>query len=378
MATQEKTRFGEFHWLEDIIEALFKCLSILAEPFLAFGLVASGIDYGMHGKFLANVAVMQSWTVTQGIALEGSGGVALALSFEAAAEGDQVKAWCQRLLAIALLLTGGIMFYVEISQGALGGNASTMPDWYVHLMSALRAVVSIGYIAMCRTKKHRFSGTAPEIVQMQSMQEAVQSAMQGMQGKVQSALHAEITKMHGAMQTALTAQLAEIVQSQVAGLRTELVGIVQSAVEQDIASAVAVIEEDMQQLATARMGDIHQALSSDVHRICSEILHSVRVTEVPSVQAALNAPQRSVVLTREPRTDALPSVQSAEDSVQQADDAASSRYKAAIFAYVQSQCMQGHEPTAQEIVNAVQCGQRTAFKYRKPALKHALMLQDVK
>jgi hypothetical protein len=389
ITNDEKHRFSEFRWLEDFMEALFKCLSILAEPFLAFGLIASGIDYGMHGKFLSNVMLMNAWTITQGVALEGSGGVALAMSFESASEGDKVKCWCQRILAIALLLVGGIMFFVEISQGALGGSESSMPPWYVYLMSALRALVSLGYIAMRRTKKYRFSGTAPEVVQMQSMQDAVQSAMQGMQCKVQEALQAEITKLHDAAGTALhaalTAHLTETVQSLIAGLRTDLVGIVQNAVEQENAEAVAVIEEQMQRFATAQMGDIHQTLSNDVRRLCTEFLQSVHITEVQQAQPALNAPRSAAVQSpREPHTDALQPLHSAksdavqsagaplqpaDDAVQSAvNDAASGGYKAAILAYVQLQYAQGHEPTAPEIMAAVHCGERTAFKYRKEAL----------
>src|SRR5947209_3541970 len=153
-------------WLDGVIGFLFRLIAKLAEPFLAFGLIASAIDYGSHGQFLGrHQDLLTVWVVTQGIALEGSGGIALAMSFEAQASNDLVKARLQRLLAMALMLVGGVMFFVELSVAVKGFNESTMPDWYVYLMNGLRALVSLGYIAVCRTRGHRFSGVAPEVVQ---------------------------------------------------------------------------------------------------------------------------------------------------------------------------------------------------------------------
>jgi len=155
-------RFAELSWLDAVISFVFRLIAKLAEPFLAVGLVASAIDYGTHGAFLgAHRAILGSWVVTQALALEGSGGVALAMSFDAQADGDHAKAWSQRVLAVALFLVGGIMFFMEMSASIKGFNEATMPDWYIYGMAALRSIVSLGYIAVMRTREHRFSGEAP-------------------------------------------------------------------------------------------------------------------------------------------------------------------------------------------------------------------------
>ena len=110
----------------------------------------------------------------------------------------------------------------------------------------------------------------------------------------------------------------------------------------------------------------------EVHRRHRELLHMLSITEEP--QSSLPepaAPHRNAVQhlawpdalsETEPHTGALSAVQP------DAADASQGGFKEKIFAYVQAEITQGHEPTAQEIMDEVHCKQRTAFKYKAEAL----------
>jgi hypothetical protein len=169
--------FASLEWLDGIISFGFRLLAKLAEPFLAAGLIMSAIDYMSKGTFLVGMP-HEAWIVTQGFALESSGGVVLALSFEARAEGDKAKMWMQLVLGLALLIVGGVLFFVEMAAAVKGFNEASMPDVYIYGMAALRSVVSLGYIAVMRTKHHRFSGEASVVpsVQLPSITEAIEDA----------------------------------------------------------------------------------------------------------------------------------------------------------------------------------------------------------
>lgn len=168
--------FASLEWLDGIISFGFRLLAKLAEPFLAAGLIMSAIDYMSKGTFLVGMP-HEAWIVTQGFALESSGGVVLALSFEARAEGDKAKMWMQLVLGLALLIVGGVLFFVEMAAAVKGFNEASMPDVYIYGMAALRSIVSLGYIAVMRTKGFRFSGVSVvPPVQLPNITEAIEDA----------------------------------------------------------------------------------------------------------------------------------------------------------------------------------------------------------
>jgi hypothetical protein len=206
-------RFAELAWLDRAISFIFKLIAILAEPFLAFGLVASAIDYGSHGKFLSsNEHLMLLWTVTQALALEGSGGSVLALSFDADKEGDHVKAWIQRLLAIALMLTGGIMFFAEMAEAVPGFKGIIASGGYVYAMAGLRSLVSLGYLAVCRTRSHRYSGVEPaqQPAPAPDIEAEVAHAVESAVGSVRNGIQDQLDELRNAVQGSIAELPAQI------------------------------------------------------------------------------------------------------------------------------------------------------------------------
>ena len=208
--TNEKSNilesFASLEWLDGIISFVFLLLAKLAEPFLAAGLVMSAIDYMSKGTFLVGTP-HEVWIVTQGFALESSGGVVLALSFDARSEGDTAKMWAQRILALALLTVGGILFFVEMAASVKGLGESMMPDWYIYGVAALRSVVSLGYIAMMRTKHHRFSDE-------ESAAPAAQPGVQVLRSEIEQIIEAKLGDVRSlieqAAQSSSQALLAQI------------------------------------------------------------------------------------------------------------------------------------------------------------------------
>ncbi len=360
-------------WLDGVIGFLFRLLAKLAEPFLAFGLIASAIDYGSHGQFLGrHQDLLTVWVVTQGIALEGSGGIALAMSFEAQASNDLVKARLQRLLAIALMLVGGVMFFVELSVAVKGFNESTMPDWYVYLMNGLRALVSLGYIAVCRTRGHRFSGVAPEVVQQAERDRQTSERMEQFTGyldEVQMDIHRQVQLVQTRIQTILMEQHQQ--------LRTQLVQVVQAevqtAVQRQLPAVVHPVLEQLEDHCTrtiaAHMNTIGQ-LMEQLHALAvrrveqeceghSTYADALVVTQITDRRTDLGASSSSSSPDRRTLTALVPS-----DS----PDEQRGPVHVRVTRYISEQLEQGCTPTLSAIMETCRCSKNTAIRYRRALL----------
>lgn len=279
--------FAELGWLENIIAFIFNLAAKLSELFLAFGLVASAVDYGTHGAFLSNQRIMMTWIVTQAIALEGSGGVALDLSFEAKAQNDVLKSRLQLALSVALLIVGGVMFFVEIGGGVKGFKEADLPDWYVWTMAALRALVSLGYIAMMRTKRRRFSGEEPAQVQQRSVAEQVQAFIEQTKRSLNTELESLKNAVHSAVQS-----MNNDVHLELQSMKNQMQQTVQVLVNTEQpqpqrAFIVEHIEPMLRELEDRQMTALDQvdARFSELRKELQLALRSTTVTEVQSAPA---------------------------------------------------------------------------------------------
>jgi hypothetical protein len=228
----------------------------------------------------------------QGIALEGSGGIALAMSFEAKAGNDLVKARIQRALAIALMLVGGVMFFVELSAAVKGFSEATMPDWYVYLMNGARAMVSLGYIAVCRTRHYRFSGIAPKVTEQHLIEERMSELVQQVNQRlleVQSSMQHQVQHMLQAqshlMEQHVQAQLQTVVQHCSAAIANQIPPL---------------IEEQLQGVVQQLQNGQSQALSMLVQRFeeVSTTVHQIRT--ITEVQTPGELPAAATVFMNQP------------------------------------------------------------------------------
>ena len=326
--------FASLEWLDGIISFGFRLLAKLAEPFLAAGLIMSAIDYMSHGTFLVGLA-RSWWIVTQGFALESSGGVVLALSFEARSEGDKAKMWLQLVLGLALLIVGGVLFFVEMAAAVKGFNESTMPDLYIYGMAALRSVVSLGYIAVMRTKHHRFSGTAQSTVP--TAQPDPQQIVDDMAAQLRTQLRNELIGLRNEF-----AQLRSVHQE------------TQGRFETAQRTMVAEVRSEIAQLRSA-----HQEIQCQLETAQTQLLEAAQrttVTEVRTEQTTVRSRRALRKIDTEPEICAIVADQS-EDM------------EARIHRYIlEVQTAQGRIPTLSEIQEHCACAKNTAVEYRRSLL----------
>jgi hypothetical protein len=334
-STEEQSfwaQFAELAWLDHAISFIFKLIAILAEPFLAAGLIASAVDYGSHGHFLeTNDLLMMAWIATQAIALEGSGGVALAMSFESQAQNDPIKAWMQRCLALTLMAVGGVMFFSEMSAAAPGFKAVMTSPQYVYIMAGLRTVVSLWYIAVCRTKSHRYSGVEPA----QSPSPAPN-------------IEAELARL-------VEEQIGDV-RSDIEDLRNAISGQVKEIPAQ-ISKAVAAqeYEVDPDKLSAQVAQSVEQAMRTlDLSaQIKDQVQRVVAMAMMrPTAQAQKN-------------TDELMQSLSGKETMKIPSIGEEAEKKQRVQRYVAEQRGQGHEPTLEDIMAECRVAKNTASKYRK-------------
>jgi hypothetical protein len=145
-------------WYDAFIEFLFKLAAKTSEPLLAIGIVYSAADVLSRGHLgYGNQGVQNWWAITQALAIESSGGVVLVYGLLSMKEKDYIKAWLYLPLSALLAICGGVMLFMQLSGFEQQGNSPFMLGLF-----ALRCVVSVGYIYLCRTKHIRFSGLARE------------------------------------------------------------------------------------------------------------------------------------------------------------------------------------------------------------------------
>jgi uncharacterized membrane protein len=150
--------FASLAWYDAFIEFLFKLAAKTSEPLLAIGIVYSAADVLSHGHLgYGNQDIQNAWAITQALAIESSGGVVLVYGLQSLKEKDSIKAWLYLPLSALLAIVGGIMLFMQLSGWEQQGNSPFMLGLF-----ALRCIVSVGYIYLCRTKHIRFSGLSRE------------------------------------------------------------------------------------------------------------------------------------------------------------------------------------------------------------------------
>jgi hypothetical protein len=311
--------------------------------FLAFGLVASAIDYGSHGKFLSsNDHLMLLWTVTQALALEGSGGTALAMSFEAQAQGDAVKAWTQRCLALALMAVGGVMFFSEMSATAPGFKTVMLSPQYIYIMAGLRTIVSLWYIAVCRTKSHRYSGVEP-IAQPQI-------AAPDIEAEVAQAVESAVDEVRKGIQEQLD-ELRNAVEGSIAELPAQIKAAAQ---ELDY-------EVDPEALSAQVAQSVEQAMRS--LDLSAQIKDQVQRVVAMAVMRPTAQPQKNTDDLAQPtqgkETMKIPAISSEEPA------------RLRIQRYIEEQRQAGRTPTLEQIMEKCGVAKNTAVKYRREFVEAA-------
>jgi hypothetical protein len=163
-STTRMERFASLDWYDKLIEFIFRFVAKTSEPLLAAGIVYSAADVLSHGQIGSNSLLLgNAWAVTQSVAIESSGGVVLVYGLQSIREKDAVKAWLYLALSILLALAGGVMLFMQ-----LAGWTEQKDSTFMLTLFALRCIVSIGYIYLCRTKSIRFTPVKSESVQEQS------------------------------------------------------------------------------------------------------------------------------------------------------------------------------------------------------------------
>lgn len=156
-APEQKTErwkaFISLDWYDGAIEFLFRFVAKTSEPLLAAGIVYSAADVLSKGHLGSTNATMDNlWAISQALAIESSGGVVLVYGLESMKAKDRVKAWMYLLLSALLALAGGIMLFMQLA----GLENQQIDSPLMRGLFALRCVVSVGYIYLCRTKAISF------------------------------------------------------------------------------------------------------------------------------------------------------------------------------------------------------------------------------
>ncbi len=158
MADQEKKEtfwksFVSLNWYDGAIEFLFRFVAKTSEPLLAAGIVYSAADVLSKGHLGSTNTTMDTlWAISQALAIESSGGVVLVYGLESFKAKDRVKAWIYLVLSALLAITGGVMLFMQLA-GLENQQADSL---LMRGLFALRCVVSVGYIYLCRTKSMSF------------------------------------------------------------------------------------------------------------------------------------------------------------------------------------------------------------------------------
>jgi hypothetical protein len=79
--------------------------------------------------------------------------VVLVYGLQSLKEKDTIKSWLYLPLSALLAICGGVMLFMQLSGWEQQGNSPFMLALF-----ALRCIVSVGDIYLCRTKHIRFSG----------------------------------------------------------------------------------------------------------------------------------------------------------------------------------------------------------------------------
>jgi hypothetical protein len=152
-------QFASLKWYDHAIEFAFRFAAKTSEPLLAIGIVYSAADILSKGHLgYNNPTVSNLWAITQALAIESSGGVVLVYGLQSLKEKDTLKATLYLILSALLAIAGGVMLFMQLA----GWENSQGDTPFMLGLFALRCVVSVGYIYLCRTKHIRFTDLASE------------------------------------------------------------------------------------------------------------------------------------------------------------------------------------------------------------------------
>lgn len=166
-AAQIGRSFVGLAWYDETIDFLFKFVAKTSEPLLAAGLVVSAADFLSDGQVMQNNPTLAlTWSWTQAIAIETSAGVTLVYAFQSIRGHDKPKVWIYSILAALLALVGITMLFLQLMAHSLGigeTHITSAFSWLPFAMSALRSIVAVGYVVMCRTKNINFSSKGEDV-----------------------------------------------------------------------------------------------------------------------------------------------------------------------------------------------------------------------
>ncbi len=156
-------KFTSLGWYDEVIEFLFRFVAKTSEPLLALGLVISAADFLSKGVLMqANQELTMAWAWTQAIAIEASSGVVFVYALQSFKQQDKVKAWLYLVLSVLLAITGGAMLLFQLIATTTGLQEANLSPAVFYSMAALRVLVSVSYVYLCRAKHIRFTDLSDE------------------------------------------------------------------------------------------------------------------------------------------------------------------------------------------------------------------------
>lgn len=162
LTAQERfARFVSLNWYDSFLDFIFKFAAKTSEPLLALGLVVSATDFLTKGALMAhNPALVMAWAWMQAVAIETSSGVVFVYALQSFKEHDKAKGVMYIALSVLLAVTAGSMLLLQLLSSTTGLSEAALPLWLSYGIAALRVVVSVAYVFMCRAKYIRFSGVS--------------------------------------------------------------------------------------------------------------------------------------------------------------------------------------------------------------------------
>jgi hypothetical protein len=229
-------KFVSLNWYDGFIEFLFRFVAKTSEPLLAAGLVISAADFLTKGALMrSNPMLTLAWAWTQAIAIEASSGVVLVYALQSFRQRDKVKAWVYLVLSVLLAITGGAMLLFQLIANTTGLQENSLPSGLFYSLAALRVLVSVSYVYLCRTKHIRFTDLADETAGVPG------ETPGGLSDEVMNTILAKLEKLDH-LEQALAQQSITVNQVQEQLLALPEQSSVSGETESDVASLQAQIE----------------------------------------------------------------------------------------------------------------------------------------
>jgi hypothetical protein len=223
MSTQEQKTgrwkaFTSLNWYDGTIEFLFRFVAKTSEPLLAAGIVYSAADVLSKGHLGSTSPTMDNlWAISQALAIESSGGVVLVYGLQSLKEKDRAKACLYLILSALLAITGGVMLYMQLA--GLENQQADSP--LMRGLFALRCIVSVGYIYLCRTKSISFRNLENQQVTTPAPEPTVPTPAQEQQPTAQSIDYQRLAQELAPLLQAVRTTIIEEVKASIAGPESE-------------------------------------------------------------------------------------------------------------------------------------------------------------